>query len=96
MIDSPTYISYKNDWLLGEISRALEEFIESADSFCSKRVNTLVIKFMAGWMTRLFRRLLYIPDPSKILRPDVEQLVEKWDCKGMTGEIHYPSQVREL
>jgi predicted amidohydrolase YtcJ len=89
-----THCLYKNEWLTGEIQTPADKLIMSADRYRSRHVDTRFVKMMMDGactpdlMTHSDVDEHGKPDMSNILLPDVTELLDKFDSKGLTCKIH--------
>jgi predicted amidohydrolase YtcJ len=89
-----THCLYKNEWLTGEIQMPADKLIMSADAYRSRHVETRFVKMMmdGGCVPDLMSHSDVDehgnPDQSQLLLPDIAELVEKFDAKGITCKIH--------
>ncbi|KAI9164202.1 hypothetical protein HJFPF1_05842 [Paramyrothecium foliicola] len=87
-MDYATHILYKNEWLSGEILKDPDELIRASGKYRSKHVDTSYVKFMMDG-TPVSSLSTYAglgedgkPDMSKILQPNIEELIERCGDRG--------------
>lgn len=89
-----THVLYKNPWLSGEVQIPPDRLILDAESYRSKHVDTRFVKMMMdGGCTPDLMSHSDVDqhgkaDKSQILLPDAQELVEKFDARGLTCKIH--------
>ncbi|KAH7042272.1 hypothetical protein B0J12DRAFT_762083 [Macrophomina phaseolina] len=92
-----THCLYKNEWLTGEVQSPADKLIMSADRYRNKHVDTRFVKMMMDGacvpdlMSHSDVDEHGNPDESKLLLPDIAELVDKFDAKGITSESTVPS-----
>ncbi|KAH7024111.1 amidohydrolase 3 [Ilyonectria destructans] len=89
-----THILYKNAWLSGEIISPPDRLILDSERYRTKHTDTRFVKFMMDGapVPPLFTHSGVDkdgkPDESKILLPDIDDILEKFDARGLTCKIH--------
>ncbi|EXL66625.1 hypothetical protein FOPG_17218 [Fusarium oxysporum f. sp. conglutinans race 2 54008] len=89
-----THILYKNEWLSGEIMSPPDRLIMDAEKYKTKHVDTGFVKLMMDGVPAppVFSHASVdengTPDMSKILLPDIEEVLSKFDARGLTCKVH--------
>lgn len=89
-----THCLYKNEWLTGEVQMPADRLIMSADAYRSKHIDTRFVKMMMdGACTPDLMSHCDVdeqgnPDQSMLLLPNIAELIDKFDHKGITCKIH--------
>ncbi|KAE8372004.1 amidohydrolase family-domain-containing protein [Aspergillus bertholletiae] len=89
-----THILYKNEWLTGEVMSPPDKLILDAEKYSTRHVQTGFVKFMMDGacvpdlMSHSQVDSHDKPDMSKILLPNLNELIDRFDAKGMTCKIH--------
>ncbi|EXL66833.1 hypothetical protein FOPG_17014 [Fusarium oxysporum f. sp. conglutinans race 2 54008] len=89
-----THILYKNAWLTGEVMSPPDKLILDSEKYRTTHVDTRFVKLMMDGVPAppVFSHSELDangkPNMSKILLPDIDEVVEKFDAMGLTCKVH--------
>ncbi|OGM47227.1 hypothetical protein ABOM_003984 [Aspergillus bombycis] len=89
-----THILYKNEWLSGEVLSPPDRLIMDAEKYETQHVHTGFVKLMMDGVPAppVFSHAGLDengkPDMSKILLPEINEVLSKFDARGLTCKVH--------